>query len=119
VGAPIHAIQSWVAPPNGEEETAPAFAHHEGDDPPAHRDGGVWLASLGGRRVLALRAGVKVHSPLFYVHVVPEPGAHIALRGSMQSAQPFSFPARRKLTGTRSRQRKWRCSAAVQRRRAF
>src|SRR5262249_39498539 len=28
-GGPIHAIQSWVALPNGEEETAPAFAHHE------------------------------------------------------------------------------------------
>src|ERR1700752_4694583 len=27
-GGPIHAIQSWVALPHGEEETAPAFAHH-------------------------------------------------------------------------------------------
>ena len=29
-GGPIHAIQSWVALPNGDEETAPGFAHHEG-----------------------------------------------------------------------------------------
>jgi redox-sensitive bicupin YhaK (pirin superfamily) len=40
-GGPMHAIQSWLALPAGEEETAPAFAHHEGDDLPVHRDTGV------------------------------------------------------------------------------
>jgi redox-sensitive bicupin YhaK (pirin superfamily) len=29
-GGPIHAIQSWVALPDGQEEIAPAFAHHQG-----------------------------------------------------------------------------------------
>jgi redox-sensitive bicupin YhaK (pirin superfamily) len=33
-GGPIHGIQSWVALPNGQEEIAPAFAHHEGKDLP-------------------------------------------------------------------------------------
>src|SRR5882724_6275450 len=85
-GAPIHAIQSWVALPNGEEETAPAFAHHEGDDLPVHREGGVWLRLLAGE-AFGLRAAVKTHSPLFYVHVVLEPGARIALpRGHAERA---------------------------------
>ena len=77
-GAPLHAIQSWVALPDGEEEAAPAFAHHEGDDLPLHRDGGVWLRLLAGE-AFGLRAAVKTHSPLFYAHVTLSPGARISL----------------------------------------
>jgi redox-sensitive bicupin YhaK (pirin superfamily) len=77
-GAPMHAIQTWVALPDGEEETAPAFAHYEGYDLPVHRDGGVWLRLLAGE-AFGLRAAVKTHSPLFYAHVELELGARIAL----------------------------------------
>jgi len=77
-GGPIHAIQSWVALPNGQEEAAPAFAHHEGNDLPVHRDGGVWLRLLAGE-AFGLRASVKTHSPLFYSHVTLDRGARIAL----------------------------------------
>jgi len=77
-GGPMHAIQSWVALPNGDEETAPAFAHHESDDLPVHGDRGVWLRLLAGE-AFGFRAAVKTHSPLFYAHVALEPDAHIAL----------------------------------------
>ena len=77
-GGPIHAIQSWVALPNGEEETTPAFAHHEGNDLPVHHDGGVWMRLLAGE-AFGLRASVKTHSPLFYLHVTLESGSRIAL----------------------------------------
>ncbi len=77
-GGPIHAIQSWVALPNGQEEAAPAFAHHEGNDLPVHRDVGVWLRLLAGE-AFGLRASVKTHSPLFYLHVTLDRGARIAL----------------------------------------
>ena len=77
-GGPIHAIQSWVALPNGQEEAAPAFAHHEGNDLPVHRDGGVWLRLLAGE-AFGLRASVKTHSLLFYLHVTLDRGARIAL----------------------------------------
>jgi len=77
-GGPMHAIQSWVALPNGDEETAPAFAHHEGNDLPVHEDRGVRLRLLAGE-AFELRAAVKTHSPLFYVHVALDSGARIAL----------------------------------------
>lgn len=77
-GGPMHGIQSWVALPDGDEETAPAFAHHEGDDLPVYRDGGMWLRLLAGE-AFGLRAAVKTHSPLFYVHVALEPCARIVL----------------------------------------
>ena len=77
-GGPMHAIQSWVALPDGEEEIAPAFAHHEGPDLPEHRDGGVWLRLLAGE-AFGVRAAVRTHSPLFYVHVALVAGARIAV----------------------------------------
>jgi redox-sensitive bicupin YhaK (pirin superfamily) len=77
-GGPMHAIQSWVALPDGEEEITPSFAHHEGVDLPAHRDRGVWLRLLAGE-AFGLRAAVRTHSPLFYIHTVLETGARIEL----------------------------------------
>ena len=74
----MHAIQSWVALPSGDEETAPGFAHHEGADLPIHNDGGVWLRLLAGE-AFGLHAAVKTHSPLFYAHVALEAGARVAL----------------------------------------
>jgi redox-sensitive bicupin YhaK (pirin superfamily) len=77
-GGPLHAIQSWVALPDDDEETTPTFAHHEGMDLPSHRDGGVWLRLLAGE-AFGLRSAVKTHSPLFYMHVELEQGARMAL----------------------------------------
>jgi redox-sensitive bicupin YhaK (pirin superfamily) len=81
-GGPMHAIQSWVALPDGEEEVAPRFAHHEGPDLPTHRDEGVWLRLLAGE-AFGLRAAVKTHSPLFYAHTELEPGARIGLPAAL------------------------------------
>jgi len=77
-GGPVHAIQSWVALPDGDEETAPAFAHHEGGDLPVHFGEGVWMRLLAGE-AYGLRSAVKAHSPLFYAHVQMRPGARVAL----------------------------------------
>jgi redox-sensitive bicupin YhaK (pirin superfamily) len=77
-GGPLHAIQSWVALPESDEEAEPSFAHHESADLPVHRDGGVDLRVLAGE-AFGLHAAVRTHSPLFYAHVALEPGARIAL----------------------------------------
>ncbi len=77
-GGALHGIQSWVALPNDQEETSPSFSHHAGQELPVHSEGGVWLKLLAGE-AFGLRAAVKTHSPLFYAHVVLEPGARIAL----------------------------------------
>lgn len=74
----MHAIQSWVALPDAEEETAPHFAHHAASDLPLHEERGVWLRLLAGE-CFGVRSKVKTHSPLFYVHVALEAGSSIAL----------------------------------------
>jgi redox-sensitive bicupin YhaK (pirin superfamily) len=86
-GGRIHAIQSWVALPDGEEEVAPAFAHHEGKDPPVHDDDGIWLRLLAGE-AFGIRAAMRTHSPLFYAHVVLQSGARIALPGNYAERSP-------------------------------
>jgi redox-sensitive bicupin YhaK (pirin superfamily) len=77
-GGPIHAIQSWVALPDEEEETAPHFAHHAEADLPLAEEPGVWLRLLAGES-FGLRSKVKTHSPLFYLHVALDAVARIAL----------------------------------------
>src|SRR5262249_48801743 len=77
-GGPMHAVQSWVALPNDDEETMPGFAHHGTEALPVHDERGVWLRLLAGE-AFGLRSAVKTHSPLFYVHVALEPGARIEL----------------------------------------
>ena len=74
----MHAIQSWVALPDEAEETTPDFAHHAGGDLPLKEDHGVWLRLLAGES-FGMRAKVKTHSPLFYVHVALEAASSIAL----------------------------------------
>jgi redox-sensitive bicupin YhaK (pirin superfamily) len=77
-GGSIHAIQAWVALPDGQEEVEPAFAHHAGKDLPVSNADGVWLQILAGE-AFGVRAAVKTHSPLFYAHVTMDAGARIAL----------------------------------------
>jgi redox-sensitive bicupin YhaK (pirin superfamily) len=77
-GGPMHAIQSWVALPDADEETAPGFAHHPSSDLPVHENRGVWLRLLAGE-AFGLRSRVRIHSPLFYAHLQLQPAARIAL----------------------------------------
>src|SRR3546814_192091 len=41
-GGPIHGIQAWVALPEADEETDPAFAHHGVGDLPTFEENGAW-----------------------------------------------------------------------------
>lgn len=66
-GAHMHGIQAWVALPVADEETEPAFFHHEGADLPGFEEGGVRGRLIAGAAE-GLRAAVRTHSPQFYLH---------------------------------------------------
>ncbi|MCJ2177758.1 pirin family protein [Novosphingobium album (ex Hu et al. 2023)] len=66
-GAHMHGIQAWVALPVEDEETDPAFYHHEGTDLPMWDEGGIRGRLIAGAAE-GMKAAVKVHSPLFYMH---------------------------------------------------
>ncbi|MBS0483410.1 MAG: pirin family protein [Proteobacteria bacterium] len=73
-GAAMHGIQAWVALPTVDEETDPAFFHHEGADLPEWQDSGVRGRLIAGEAD-GLKAGVRTHSPLFYQHLDMAAGA--------------------------------------------
>ena len=77
-GGPLHGIQSWVALPDGEEESEPAFAHHPETALPA-LDGPGLAGRLIAGTAWGLASPVKVHSPMFYAHVALDAGARAGL----------------------------------------
>jgi redox-sensitive bicupin YhaK (pirin superfamily) len=66
-GDAVHGIQSWVALPTQDEETAPDFAHYGRDDLPTFESGGLSMRLIAGA-ALGVKSPVKTHSPLFYLH---------------------------------------------------
>jgi redox-sensitive bicupin YhaK (pirin superfamily) len=79
-GDRVHGIQTWVALPNEQEETAPSFSHHSGRDLPQWREAGVTGHLIAGS-AYGLTAGAKTHSPLFYAHLDMAPGSTAEIPG--------------------------------------
>ncbi|RNI26752.1 pirin family protein [Rufibacter latericius] len=77
-GGNLEMIQTWVALPEKDEEAAPAFDNYKPEQLPIFTDAGVWMRLIAGD-AYGLRNGVKTHSPLFYLHVVLDPGARFGL----------------------------------------
>ena len=84
-GGRMHGIQAWVALPEADEETAPAFAHHGPDDLPTYETGGMWARLIAGE-AFGAKAKVKTHSPMFY--------AHWRLAAGAQAQLPAEYPER-------------------------
>ena len=77
-GGLMHGMQAWVALPREDEETAPAFAHHDAGALPELSDHGVWARLIAGS-AYGLSNAVKTFSPLFYLHAELADGARIAM----------------------------------------
>jgi redox-sensitive bicupin YhaK (pirin superfamily) len=74
----LEMIQTWVALPEKDEEAAPSFNNYTPDQLPVYTDTGVWMRLIAGD-AYGLRNGVKTNSPLFYLHVILQPGAKFTL----------------------------------------
>ncbi|QHT69167.1 pirin family protein [Rhodocytophaga rosea] len=77
-GGTLEMIQTWVALPEKDEEDAPAFDNYQPGQLPVFTEKGVWMRLIAGQ-AFGLNNSVKTHSPLFYLHVVLEPGARFGL----------------------------------------
>jgi len=71
-------MQTWVALPEKDEETAPNFTNYTRDELPVFTDKDVWMRLIAGN-AYGLVNEVKTHSPLFYIHAVLKPGARFGL----------------------------------------
>ncbi len=77
-GGELEMIQTWVALPEREEEAEPAFKNYSIDQLPVFEEGGVWMRQIAGQ-AYGLRNEVRTASPLFYLHVVLQPGSRFGL----------------------------------------
>ena len=77
-GGQLEMIQTWVALPEKEEEALPTFTNYKPGQLPIFTDTGVWMRLIAGN-AYGLQNEVKTNSPLFYVHVILEPGARFGL----------------------------------------
>ncbi len=84
-GGRLHGIQSWVALPEDQEESEPAFAHHDAADLPALEQQGAWMRLIAGS-AFGEKGAVRTHSPLFYVHWRLAAGGRVEL--------PVEYPER-------------------------
>ncbi len=74
-GARMHGIQAWVALPNEDEEIDPGFWHHPAGSLPTWTETGLRGRMIAGAAD-GMDAGVKVNSPLFYMHWDMDAGAN-------------------------------------------
>jgi len=81
----IHGIQAWVALPERDEESEPAFYHHGTADLPVLSEGGARARLIAGS-ALGAQAIVRANSPMFYLHWELRQGAQVHL--------PAGYPER-------------------------
>jgi redox-sensitive bicupin YhaK (pirin superfamily) len=78
-GASAFGIQSWVALPKAQEETAPAFFHHGKDAlPEGEQGGGIRIRVIAGS-AFGMTAPAATFVPTLYCDVTMPAGARLAL----------------------------------------
>lgn len=77
-GGDLEMIQTWVALPEKDEESAPSFNNYKPEVLPVFTDKGVWMRLIAGN-AFGLKGNVHTHSPLFYFHVQLEKNARFGL----------------------------------------
>ena len=101
-GGALEMIQTWVALPEKEEEALPSFTNYTAAELPVFTESGIWMRLIAGN-AFGLHNEVTTHSPLFYLHVLLQPGARFGLpqgytergiyiaRGSLEvSGRPYT-----------------------------
>ena len=77
-GGNLEMIQTWVALPEKDEESAPSFNNYTPDELPIFTDTNIWMRLIAGN-AYGLSNDVRTNSSLFYLHVVLQQGARFGL----------------------------------------
>ena len=113
-GDRLHGIQTCVALPDGEEETAPAFSHHAMDEQPLFQEGGVTGRLVAGR-AFGVEAAARVHSPCSTPTGRLRRARSRAFRTSIPNVRPMSPSARSRSKDGGSERARWWCSRGAAR----
>jgi redox-sensitive bicupin YhaK (pirin superfamily) len=71
-GGELEMLQTWVALPEKDEESEPAFKNYKREELPVVTDTGLWMRIIAGE-AFGEKSNVSTLSPLFYLHVVLHP----------------------------------------------
>jgi redox-sensitive bicupin YhaK (pirin superfamily) len=93
-------IQSWVALPRAQEETAADFVHHPGVTLPVADEGGMRLRLIAGTG-WGLAAPVAVLSPLFYADASLTAGSSLPLPDEHEERGAYIVEGTVEVAGTR------------------
>ena len=87
-GGRLFGLQMWVALPQTDEETPPAFAHHQPDELPVVEDGGARVTVVAGEW-LGQRSPVQTRWETLLADAVLEPGARLPVPPSHDERAVF------------------------------
>jgi hypothetical protein len=89
-GPSVHGIQSWVALPTDQEETAPEFQHVDAKALPSVERPGARLRIIAGT-AYGETSPVRVLSPTFYVEARLDAGAELHLPAPGEHAERAAY----------------------------
>ncbi len=74
----LEMIQTWVALPEKDEESAPSFKNYTTQQLPEFTDTGIWLRLIAGE-AYGLKSSVVTNSPVIYLHAEVKAGVSFQL----------------------------------------
>jgi redox-sensitive bicupin YhaK (pirin superfamily) len=87
-GSALFGVQSWVALPRGEEETAPDFAHHDAAELPLIEGEGKRVRLVAGS-LYGARSPVRTFSEMFYADATLSRGAALAVPAEQEERAAY------------------------------
>jgi redox-sensitive bicupin YhaK (pirin superfamily) len=98
-GGELEMIQTWVALPEKDEEASPTFTNYKPEQLPVFTDKGIWMRLIAGN-AYGLTSDVKIHSPLFYIHLVLEAHTKFQLPREHEERAVYIAKGSLELSGT-------------------
>ena len=99
-GGPLFGIQSWIALPKAQEETAPAFLHAGSEALPVVADGGVKARIILGS-AFGVASPVALASPATYAEIQLAAGARVPVDPTHEDRALFTLEGEVEVDGTR------------------
>jgi redox-sensitive bicupin YhaK (pirin superfamily) len=97
-GQMMQGIQSWIALPRADEETAPGFHHYAADSLPLLDEAGLEARLIAGA-AFALTSPVRTFSDMFYLDVRLEAGAAMPLPADYPERAVYLLEGEVEITG--------------------
>ncbi|HEY0098706.1 MAG TPA: pirin family protein [Pyrinomonadaceae bacterium] len=97
-GTKLFGVQSWVALPQGAEETAPAFVHHGAEELPIVEGEGKHVRLIAGS-LYGARSPMQTLSEMFYADITLAKGARLPVSAEQEERAVYVVEGTVELTG--------------------